>query len=335
LDELGQYAEAMEWLLKAKALTRQHNNVAALEQTYDKAARRRRSLQSQLTPELIRRWRSTSPDQGETKKIALLGGHPRSGTTLLEQILAAHPSIRAFDESDAFVVEIGDRLFAADPFPPLTATALDGLSSAKQKELTGRYFKSLFREVEGDLSAEVLIDKNPTPTASLPLWVRMFPNSKVIIALRDPRDVVISCFFQNLALTPMNVNFLSLDRAARQYADFMDVWLRMRELAGFEWIETRYEDIVSNAETEGRRVTEFLGLTWNPAQARHREAVAGRFVVSPTYSEVAKPIHNRAVGRWKNYAAALEPFQSVLSKYLRAFGYEGAMETSGPALAVK
>jgi hypothetical protein len=249
-------------------------------------------------------------------------------TTLLEQILAAHPSVRAFDESDAFVVEIGDRLFAADPFPPLTAAALDELSPAKQTELTGRYFKSLFREVEGNLSAEVIIDKNPTPTASLPLWLRMFPNSKIIVALRDPRDVVISCFFQNLALTPMNVNFLSLDRAVRQYADFMDVWLRMRELGGFEWIETRYEDIVSATEAEGRRVTEFLGLTWNPAQSSHREAASGRFVVSPTYSEVAKPIHNRAVARWKNYASALEPFQDIFSKYLCAFG-------SASAVAVK
>ncbi len=195
LDELGQYAEAMEWLLKAKALTRQHNNVAALEQTYDKAARRRRSLNSQLTPEMIRRWKSTA-GAGNSRTLALLGGHPRSGTNLLEQILSAHPSIRAFDETDSFVVEIGDRLFIADPFPPLTATALDGLSPAKHTELTGRYFKSLFREVDGDLSADVLIDKIDPPTASLPLWLRMFPNSKIIVALRDPRDVVISCFFK-------------------------------------------------------------------------------------------------------------------------------------------
>ncbi|HEX3988344.1 MAG TPA: sulfotransferase, partial [Verrucomicrobiae bacterium] len=171
--------------------------------------------------------------------------------------------------------------------------------------------------------------------ASLPLWLRMFPNSKIIVALRDPRDVVISCFFQNLALTPMNVNFLSLDRAVRQYTDFMDVWLRMRELGGFEWIETRYEDIVSATEAEGRRVTEFLGLTWNPAQASHRESANARFVVSPTYSEVAKPIHNRAVARWKNYAAVLEPFHDTFRKYLRAFGYEGVPEPAASAIAVK
>jgi tetratricopeptide (TPR) repeat protein len=321
LDELGQYAEAMEWLLKAKSLTRQHNKVEALEQTYDKAARRRRSLLAQLMPEMIRRWRATAASP-VTEKLALLGGHPRSGTTLLEQILAAHPSVAAFDESDAFVVEIGDKLFAADPFPPLTAAALDALSPARQSELKGRYFKSLFRELDGQTAAKVLIDKNPTPTASLPLWLRIFSDSKLIIALRDPRDVIISCFFQNLALTPLNVNFLSLERSVRHYADLMDVWLRMRDLGGFDWIETRYEDIVAGGETEGKRVTEFLGLEWHPAQAKYHESASARFVFSPTYSEVAKPVHNRAVGRWNHYAAALEPFQQTLSGYLRAFGYD-------------
>jgi tetratricopeptide (TPR) repeat protein len=332
LDEAGEYAEAMEWLLKAKALTRQHNNVAALEQTYQKAARRRRSLVAQMTPEMIRRWRSIGPGQGNAKKLALLGGHPRSGTTLLEQILGAHPSIRAFDESDAFVVEIGDRLFPADPFPPLKAAALDALSTARQEELRGRYFKSLFREVDGEMTADVLVDKNPTPTASLPLWLRLFPNSKIIIALRDPRDVVISCLFQNLALTPMNANFLSLERTVQHYADLTDVWLHMRELGGFDWIETRYEDVVAGTETEGRRVTEFLGLTWHPAQANCHEAARARFVFSPTYSEVAKPVHNRAVGRWRHYAAALEPFEAKFSHYLRALGYEAA---PGPQPVVK
>ena len=103
---------------------------------------------------------------------------------------------------------------------------------------------------------------------SLNVWLRVFPELKVIIALRDPRDVVISCFFLNIMLNSTNVNFLSLERTAKHYADLMDVWLRMRELGGFDWIETRYEDVVANLEAEGKRVTEFLGLSWHPDQAR-------------------------------------------------------------------
>jgi tetratricopeptide (TPR) repeat protein len=98
LDNLGQYAEAMDWLHKAKALVRQNNNVAALEQAYDKADRQRRALLERLMPDMIQRWQHDVPAEQFRFKLALLGGHPRSGTTLMEQILGAHPAVRAFDE---------------------------------------------------------------------------------------------------------------------------------------------------------------------------------------------------------------------------------------------
>jgi tetratricopeptide (TPR) repeat protein len=321
LDDLGQYAEALEWLLKAKALARQTNNVAALEQSYDKADRQRRSLLAQLTPEMIRRWGQEAPAQPTPGALALLGGHPRSGTTLIEQILGAHPAVRAFDESEAFVGEVGDQLAPPPPAAPLTAQALHALPAARRNELRRRYLKSLLREAEGPPAAAVLLDKNPTPTASLHLWLRVFPESKIIIALRDPRDVVLSCFFQNLALTPLNANFLSLERTVKHYADLMDTWLRLRDLGGFAWMETRYEDVVGAVEAEGRRVTEFLGLTWHADQAASHQAARRKLVYSPTYSEVAQPVHGRAVGRWRNYAAALEPALPRLDAYIKAFGY--------------
>lgn len=321
LDQLGQYAEAMEWLLKAKALVRQQNKLAPLEESYDKADRQRRALLAQLTGEMIRRWPRDAPAEPLDCKLALLGGHPRSGTTLIEQILGAHPSVRAFDESEAFVGEVGDKLAPPPPAPPLTAKALDTLPAARRNELRRRYLKSLFREAQGEPVREILLDKNPTPTGSLHLWLRVFPESKILIALRDPRDVIISCFFQNLALTPLNANFLSLERAVKHYADLMDTWLRMRELGGFQWLETRYEDVVGNLEADGRRITEFLGLSWHADQAACHESARRKLVFSPTYSDVARPVHDRAIGRWRNYAAALEAFLPRLAPYIRAFGY--------------
>jgi len=321
LDALGQYAGAMEWLLKAKTLARQINPVSALEQSYDMAERRRRALLERLTPEMIRRWPRDAPAEPIRFKLAILGGHPRSGTTLIEQILGIHPAVRAFDESEAFVREVGDKLAPPAPAPPLTANSLDSLSAARRNELRRRYLKSLFREVQGEPSAEVLLDKNPATTASLHLWLRVFPESKVMIALRDPRDVVLSCFFQNLALTPLNVNFLSLERAVKHYSSLMDTWLRLREWGGFAWLETRYEDVVRNLESEGRRVTEFLGLSWNAGQAASHEAARGKLTYSPTYGEVVQPVYNHAIGRWRNYAAALEPHLPRLAPCIQALCY--------------
>jgi tetratricopeptide (TPR) repeat protein len=322
LDELGQYAEAMQWLREAKSQLRKVRDTASLEREYDKGAQQRRQLVEALTPAMIQRWRDEASRETTDRQLALLGGHPRSGTTLLEQVLGAHPQVLAFDESEAFVNEIGNQLAPTQAAKPLTAPTLDAIDSKRLDFVRRRYLKSFLREASSEPKARVLVDKNPSTTSSLHLFLRVFGNLKVIIAMRDPRDTIISCFFQNLALTSANVNFLSLERTARHYADMMDIWLRLRELGGFDWIETRYEDMVVDLETEGQKVTKFLGLDWHPEQAAYYETAQRKFVFAPTYSDVTKPVYTRAVKRWEHYAEALEPVRAQLAPYCKAFGYQ-------------
>jgi len=322
LDQLGQYAEAVQWLCRAKAQVRTITDTAVLEKAYDESDRRRRELLACLTPEQLRRWRQEAQPSGERYQIAFLGGHPRSGTTLLEQILDAHPDVLAFDEPQSFSQEITSRL----DFPQARSASawsekIDALPLSQRADMRRRYVKSLLREIPEEPSARVLLDKNPSPTMSLNLWLRVSPELKVLIALRDPRDVVISCFFLNIMLNATNVNFLSLERTAKHYADLMDVWLRLRELGGFGWLESRYEDVVADLATEGRKVTEFIGLSWHPDQARYFETARRKVLYAPTYHDVTQPVYQRAVGRWVRYAEALAPVQAKLEPYCRAFGY--------------
>jgi tetratricopeptide (TPR) repeat protein len=321
LDQLGQYSESMRWLVEAKALVRTITDTTQLERGYDEADRRRRALLAVLKPEMIRRWREEPPASLGRYQTAFLGGHPRSGTTLLEQILDAHPEVVAFDEPVAFNQEITSHINLSMQGGEVQLNTLDTLPTPQRAEMRQRYIKSLLREAEGEPDARILLDKNPSPTMSLNVWLRVFPELKVIIALRDPRDVVISCFFLNIMLNSTNVNFLSLERTAKHYGDLMDAWLRMRELGGFDWIESRYEDVVANLEAEGKRVTEFLGLSWHPDQARSHETARRKFLFAPTYHDVTQPVYKRAVGRWERYAEALEPIQCRLAPYCRAFGY--------------
>lgn len=321
LDEQGQYAEAMRWLLDAKAVVRTITDTAALERGYDEGERRQQRLLDGLTTGTIRRWReqARSPDDCQ---FAFLGGHPRSGTTLLEQILDAHPAVLAFDEPVAFAQEVTGPLgipgtAVADPL-----RVLEGLSSGRLAEMRERYARSLEREAPADSTAQLLLDKNPSPTALLPVWLRVFPELKVIIALRDPRDVLISCFFLNIMLNATNVNFLSLERTAKHYTDLMGVWLRMRDLGGFDWIESRYEDVVTHLESEGRKVTGFLGLDWHDDQARFDETARRKVVFAPTYHDVTRKVYASAVGRWTRYADALEPVMAEIAPFCRAFGYD-------------
>ena len=321
LDASGQYAEAMRFLRDSKALARQMADTASLEKVYEKMDRARRELLALLTPESIRRWRDEEEAAAGPHPPALLGGPPRSGTTLLEQILGAHREILVFDEPESFAQEVLNTLAPAPPAKGLTIKSLHALSSSARAALIRRYFVSLLRQMDQEPAGKRVVDKNPSLTASLHIWLRLFPHSKVIITLRDPRDILISCFFQNLTLTAVNANFLSLGRTAKFYSDCMDVWLRLRELGGFEWIETRYEDIVSHLESEGRRVTAFLGLPWQEGQAKYYETARQKFVFAPTYHDVTQPVYQRAVRRWEHYAQEFAPLQGALAPYCRAFGY--------------
>lgn len=324
LDALGQYAGALTSLNEAKAIVRQKADIAGYEKTYDQMDRGRRKLLAELTPATVRRWREEADALPGSMPVAFLGGAPRSGTTLVEQILAAHPQILVFDEADSLVQELLTPLHPAPSAGGLSFKSLDSLNVTTRTRLVGRYFKSLVRDLNAADGRSVLLDKNPSMTASLHVLLRLMPRLKTIITLRDPRDIVISCYFQNLTLTAANANFLSLERTAKFYADCMDAWLRVRELEGFAWTEIRYEDVVADVEKEGRRVTNFLGAEWDQAQASYHETAQNHFVTAPTYSDVTKPVYQRGVGRWQHYAEALAPLQARLAKYCQQFGYANA-----------
>jgi tetratricopeptide (TPR) repeat protein len=127
LDELGQYAEAMGWLVEAKALVRKITDISLLERGYDLAQQKRSKLMAKMTPEVIRRWRNEKPPSEERFQGAFLGGHPRSGTTLLEQILDAHPGILAFDEPMAFGQEVMRNV--PPPLPKATCSCASWIPS--------------------------------------------------------------------------------------------------------------------------------------------------------------------------------------------------------------
>jgi tetratricopeptide (TPR) repeat protein len=138
LDEAGQYAEALRQLLEAEKIVRLTANTAQLEQDYDRADARRRELLAALKPGTIQRWQQETPPAPDSGRLAFLGGHPRSGTTLLEQILGAHPEIRAFDEPDAFVNEIWTPLAPMGAKQSLTFAELDSLNANRRMEMRRR-----------------------------------------------------------------------------------------------------------------------------------------------------------------------------------------------------
>jgi len=312
LDRTGRFDEAMAALTEAKQIVRGLTDVDALLRGYDEGARRAREFTRALPRDILAQWGAGFPSAGReaAPALAFLGGHPRSGTTLLEQVLDAHPAVAAVDESPAFIQVLEPAFHASRELTP-----------ARLNTLRRLYLDALRAEAGPHAEGRLLVDKNPSPTSRMPVWLRVFPELRVVIALRDPRDVVLSCYFQNIALNPVNANFLSLVRVARHYSDLMDIWLAAREWDGFAWCETRYEDLVADTVSEGRRVTEFLGLEWHAAQASFFEKSRGKQFYSPTYQDVTRPVYTRSVARWRHYEAHLAPVWPVLEPYCRRFGY--------------
>ncbi len=312
LDRTERFDEAMRFLAEAKDLVRALTDTAPLLRGYDQSAESIRRFTAGQPKDILHTWAKYFPERKREAipPLTFLGGHPRSGTTLLEQILDAHPGVAALDEPEAFLEVLQ---------PEFHKSAQH--SSPRINVLRRLYIQALQQELGGTAEGKMLVDKNPSPTARLPVWLRVFPELKVLIALRDPRDVVLSCYFQNVPLNSTNVNFLSFERLAKHYADLMGIWLMVREWDGFAWLETRYEDTVADLAKEGRRVTEFLGLAWHEDQERFHEKSGKKQLFSPTYQDVTRPVYKRSVARWHAYEKYLAPILPALEPYCRKFGY--------------
>jgi Flp pilus assembly protein TadD len=312
LDRTERFDEAMVMLKEAKAMVLALTDAKLLMGGYDQSAESIRRFTAAQPNNIIDTWAKYFPEakRDPIPPLAFLGGHPRSGTTLLERILDAHPGVAAVDEPAAFLEVLQPEFHKSS-----------SLSSARVNVLRRIYVQALRDDLGTPASGKMLIDKNPSPTARLPMWLRVFPELRVLIALRDPRDVVLSCYFQNIPLNSANVNFLTFERLAKHYGDLMGIWLAVREWPGFAWLETKYEDVVADLPREGRRVTEFLGLQWHPDQERYYEKNAGQQLYSPTYQDVTRPIYQRSVARWRSYEKHLAPILPILEPLCRALGY--------------
>lgn len=317
-DRREEYEEAMEAMLKCKELLLQREG--AVRQESEVVLRHLCGLAESLTTAHFRRW-AEAARAFPAKRTAVLSSFPRSGTTLLEQVLDSHSGLVSSDEREAFARDIFPAMWLTPATPVPTAEVFDLIPADRLASLRERYLDYMAAALNEPIGDRVHLDKNPTLTLVLPGFLRLFPETHLLIALRDPRDVVISCFMQYLPLNPNSVCFLTLERTARRYATDMGVWRKLREMIASPWMEVRYEDAVADLEKEARRALEFLGLPWEPQVLNYRERLSRKAVGSPTYEAVSQPLYTRAIGRWKHYQKFLEPCLPILQPSIDAFGY--------------
>jgi tetratricopeptide (TPR) repeat protein len=322
LDRQGRYDEAMAAFLEAKAILRPDAQpLLAQVQTEGIAAK---ETLADVTAETLHRWFDFGSQLQPLRRLAFLGGHPRSGTTLLEQVLDSHPDIVSAEETQVFVDDVVNplkaNLPAGSPLAILEAAQADALQQSR-----ARYFHTMELCLNNTIGNRLLIDKNPQATFFLPAFIRVFPEIKILIALRDPRDVVLSCFMQcYVQVTPSCAPYLSLEKTAEGYAHMAERWKLFSSLIKNPWLEVRYEDVVADLESVSRRVLDFLGVAWDSSVLRFDEHARSKRVRSPTYADVTQPVYRRALGRWRNYQKYLEPVLHRLEPFVKALGYESS-----------
>lgn len=314
LDRMEEYAGAMRELTHAKESL--IGEAAKHRPAWRAMTARQWEVALALDGDRLRRW---SEGSGH-RRICLMPGFPRSGTTLLERILTAHPDCVGTDESGILATLFRDPIIfgagsAAGAIAELDEFGEDELAAGRAEYF--RCTEDVLGEAQG---VRWLIEKDPLMTADLAMPLRLFPNAKILMPLRDPRDVVISFFFTIVPVAPNSVASSSLGDTCRYHGEVMRHWLLLRDrLDPSRWMESRYEDLIADPMACTRRLAEFLGIDWRQEMTEHHRA-GGRVAGTPTYDDVSKPLYSRSLERWRNYAPWLEPHLGHLKPSLEAFG---------------
>jgi tetratricopeptide (TPR) repeat protein len=271
-------------------------------------------------------WR-TGPGADTVRAVrehVFLLGFPRSGTTLLEKVLAGHPDVSTLQEID-HLAAAGEHLLADDA----SLQALATLTPSQARTLREDYWRSVGGSVAAPLAGRILVDKMPLHTVALPLIARLFPDAKVLFALRDPRDVVLSCFRRRFQVNAAMFEFLTLEGAARYYDAVMGLAGRYRELLPLRFLEVRHEAMVADFEDEARKVLEFIGADWNPAVLDFADRALSR-LSTPSDPQLARGLSSEGVGQWRRYQSCLRPVLGLLAPWVTRYGYPAAEGTAGP-----
>jgi tetratricopeptide (TPR) repeat protein len=244
-------------------------------------------------------------------------GFPRSGTTLLEQMLDAHPDFRSMGER-GHVYNLIERMeHAGQRYPD----DLADLAQDDADQLRAVY-DGLVRRVLPDLGQRRLVDKNPLNMLCLPMILRLYPAARIILCLRHPCDVLLSCSMQSFRSPAFMVMCSSLPRLARGYAQAFEQCCGHLDVFAPKMLEWRYESVVADFEGSVARLGEYLDVEdAAPMLDFARHAGAKRFIDTPSYAQVTQPVSNAAVGHWRDYLEQFEPVLPILRPWIERFGY--------------
>jgi hypothetical protein len=258
------------------------------------------------------------PSQADVSPVrshVFLLGFMRSGTTLLETVLASNAAVCAMDERE-FLAEPARRFLFADE----TLNQLAALDEQDVAFWRAAYWRAA-EHAGAVLADRVFVNKMPFNSLRLPLIAKLFPEARIILAVRDPRDVVLSCFRHRFDANHLTFEFLRLEDCARFYAATMELVELCRHKLPVRVHEHRYEDMIEDFDAAVRAVCEFVSLDWNENM---RDFVGASGVIAPrsqSAAQVRRGLYSGGTGQWRRYGAQMAPVIPILEPWIERFGY--------------
>jgi tetratricopeptide (TPR) repeat protein len=316
MDRLGRYDDAWAAYAEGKRLARELSGLGYLDDSARQLIERLRGFFTAGRLRLLPRAHVRS----DVPQPIFILGFPRSGTTLVEQTLSAHPAIAAGDELPLIheITAIMPRMLASPLGYP---EALAELWMADQREGLDNlrdYYLQKVRQM-GVLrdGAARFTDKMPLNETHLGLIALLFPAAPLIHVLRHPLDIMVSAFSNQF--THGFFCAYDLETAARHYARVMELVQHYRAEMTLRYLPIRYEDIVADQETSVRAMFAFIGEEFDQACLTfHRNR---RYARTASYAQVAEPLYDRSVYRYRNYLAQLQPALPILQPVIERLGY--------------
>jgi tetratricopeptide (TPR) repeat protein len=258
-----------------------------------------------FTPVLVARARGWGdPDP----RPVFVVGLPRSGTTLVEQILASHSQIHGAGE-------LRDALNLFNALPELTGRpGIDAFEAASTlgpdsaRAVARRYIAALDRLAPA--TAQRVVDKMPDNLLMLGLIAMLWREARVIVCRRDLRDIALSCWQTPFGTNPWTNQW---EHIARRFADHQRLLAHWKLVKPVAWLDVAYEELVRDVEGNARRMIAFLGLEWEQGCLEFHKTQ--RVVRTASQVQVREPIHTHSVGRWQRYESTLQPLIEALKRY--------------------
>ncbi len=258
--------------------------------------------------------RLASSSSGVRGHVFLIG-FPRSGTTLLEQVLASHAQVDSLEEKETLIDSVREYLRKSE--------GLDRLARAPESELDAfraQYWQRV-TEHGARVQGKVFVDKHPLNALKLPLIARLFPGARVLFALRDPRDVILSCFRRRFRMSAPYYQLLSLQGAAAFYDAVMQLTVRLETLFQMPTREVRLESVIADFEGETRRICDFIGLEWSDSLRDFAARTRDRSISTPSAAQLVGGLSSLGIGQWRHYRKHLAPVLPVLESWVSRFSY--------------